>query len=71
MKCCEGLSGADLKSLVKEAGFAAFTDINSTTSESRIKMVHFEQAFTNLKPCLTNEQIREYEVIYDQFLGAK
>lgn len=24
MKCCQDLSGADLKTLVKEAGFAAF-----------------------------------------------
>lgn len=51
MESCENRSGADLLSLVKEAGLAAFI----SDSQRTIKMVHFEKAFSNLKPSLTNQ----------------
>ncbi|KFK36644.1 hypothetical protein AALP_AA4G151500 [Arabis alpina] len=47
-KRCENLSGADLKSLVDDAVLASLKDKNST-SKRIVKMVHFEQALTNLK----------------------
>ncbi|CAH2059993.1 unnamed protein product, partial [Thlaspi arvense] len=71
MESCENRSGADLKALVKQAGYAAFRDTNSGSNERTIKMVHFEQAFTNLKPSLTNQQVREYENIFRDFERGK
>ncbi|CAA7052267.1 unnamed protein product [Microthlaspi erraticum] len=71
MESCENRSGADLASLVKEAGLAAFTDANSDSKQRTIKMVHFEQAFSKLKPSLTNQQVGEYENIFTDFESAK
>lgn len=57
---CENFSGADLKALVNEAAFAAYSDTNST-SKRTIKVVSFEQGFVKLKPSLTN-QVSIFEV---------
>ncbi|CAH8262887.1 unnamed protein product [Arabidopsis lyrata] len=63
---CENCSGADLKSLVNRAAFAAYRD-TSSTSKRIIKMDHFEQSLSALRPSLTNQQLREYEEICEKF----
>ncbi|CAH2058899.1 unnamed protein product [Thlaspi arvense] len=62
MESCENRSGADLKALVKQAGYAAFRDTNSGSNKRTIKMVHFEQAFTNLKP-FSHEPVGVFTVL--------
>ncbi|KAG7584258.1 ATPase AAA-type core [Arabidopsis suecica] len=63
---CENCSGADLKSLVNRAAFAAYRD-TSSTSKRIIKMDHFEQSLSALRPSLTIQQLREYEEICEKF----
>ena len=66
---CERFSGADLSSLIREAGISALKqklsgDWNqSLTQELKILPEHFEMAFQTVHPSVTEKDLRNYESI--------
>ncbi|XP_071736062.1 cell division control protein 48 homolog C-like [Rutidosis leptorrhynchoides] len=77
---CDGFSGADLSSLINEAGMIAVeenfsrieaaTAANEGTSESvscgGIKTVHFKQASQQIKPSVSEKQRKYYQQLHEK-----
>ncbi|CAO3611486.1 unnamed protein product [Cunninghamella echinulata] len=77
-KKCEGFSGADLASLVRESAVASIrskfyqhgtTQINETTTSGDIfvTMEHFNTAFTKISPSVLPHDKRQYDRLREKF----
>lgn len=75
---CEGFSGADLTSLVREAGVAALRSSfiaiengiefsNVKASDIFITSSHFQSAFDKVSPSVTKQARRKYELLKVKF----
>jgi ribosome biogenesis ATPase len=72
-KRCDRFSGADLSSLIREAGMAALketlannfaagdADACKTDASIEISRRHFNQAFSKCQPSVTEQDLRSYE----------
>ena len=62
-KITEGYSGADLEALVREAALQALREDLNTT---QVSMMHFEKALKTVKPSITEDMIRFYNMWAEQ-----
>jgi transitional endoplasmic reticulum ATPase len=64
-KLTEGYTGADIESLVREAGMIA---LRESMDANEVKKKHFEEALKKIKPSVTKNTIQAYERIEENFL---
>jgi ribosome biogenesis ATPase len=73
---CQGFSGADLASLLREAGVAALRQTlyaNNTLNHSAhvdelvIRAEHFETAFSKVTPSVTPQDMKRYTTLCKQY----
>ncbi|RKP10066.1 ribosome biogenesis ATPase RIX7 [Thamnocephalis sphaerospora] len=78
---CEGFSGADLASLVREAGVAALRstlyangvdssplDMGATSAETLyVRQEHFDTAFTKVAPSVSAQDVKKYAALRKQY----
>ena len=62
----EGLTGADLEALVREAAMVA---LRESMDSKEVKRKHFEEAKKKVKPSVTKQSIEIYQKIEEQFLN--
>lgn len=65
-KRCEGLSGADLAGLVREAGLMAIIEEKEIIMEE-----HFIKALGKIRPSLSEKDMINYEILKDNLRGSK
>lgn len=72
---CEGYSGADLSSLVREASMLAIQEILNTGNDQMmqdnnpyfVKPYHFEHAFSKVHPSVSKSDRNSYDRLNNQF----
>ncbi|MGM5484166.1 MAG: CDC48 family AAA ATPase [Nanobdellota archaeon] len=64
----EGYVGADIESVVKEAGIRA---LRENIDAKHVEPKHFEEAIKNVKPSVTEDIKKAYESLQDKFSKAK
>ena len=62
-KKTRGYTGADLEALVREAALIA---LREDLSNTLVRMRHFEQALTKVKPSVNDAMVRYYEEWYEK-----
>ncbi|CAG5108706.1 Similar to NVL: Nuclear valosin-containing protein-like (Homo sapiens) [Cotesia congregata] len=59
---CDGYTGADLASLVREAGLEALKESTINNSDlTKVSMRHFDSAFTKIRPSVHEKEAKHYE----------
>ncbi len=74
-KRCGRYSGADLSSLLREAGLAALRQalvsgksMDAIKHEIRISARHFDEAFTRIAPSVSEQDLKKYDRLYQNLL---
>ena len=70
---CDGFSGADLSSLVKEASLGAVRNslYSSECEEVFVTMEHFEEAFSKVFPSVSQKDRMSYDKLRREFAGNR
>jgi len=63
-KATEGYSGADLEALAREAGINA---LRENINAKEVTKKHFDAALKKVQPSITNDMLRYYEKIIEEF----